>query len=57
MHNTVGQDSEPMEVLLSLKSLLEFAKLSADEIAAQALAEAIDDARTVASSSIRDLQD
>ena len=57
MHNTVGQDSETMEVLLSLKSLLEFAKLSADEIAAQALAEAIDDARTVASSSIRDLQD
>ena len=56
MDHDTEQDQARLDVLLALKSLLEFAKLSADDIAAQGLAEAIDDARSVASQSIEDLQ-
>ena len=56
MDYNTEQDQTRLDVLLALKSLLEFAKLSADDISAQGLADAIEDARAMASRSIDDLQ-
>ena len=51
-----NKNDEHLDVLLSLKSLLQFAKLNADEIAAQGLAKAIEDAAVIAQQSIDKLE-
>ena len=56
MDHDSEKNQERLDVLLALKSLLEFAKLNADDIAAQGLADAIEDAKSEASRSIEDLQ-
>lgn len=57
MNETRDDELERIEVLLALKSLLEYAKLSADDIAAEALSEAIRDATDIAHDAIDALHD
>lgn len=55
MTETGDEPLDRLEVLLALQSLLDFAKLSADEIAADALVSAINEAKSVVDASIQEL--
>ena len=56
MNDDRDTEFEKLEVLLALQSLLDFAKTSADEIAAPVLSSALDDAKDAVRSSIDDLE-